>query len=63
MIYRREASASANGGFSCAPAEQLSVPAIDAGEYRFEQVNVALQRLHDDSLLNWTERAIRTRSE
>ena len=52
-----------NGGFSSAPPDQLAVPAIGAGEYRYEQVNVALQRLQDDSLLNWTERAIRTRKE
>src|SRR6266511_5970111 len=42
---------------------KLPRPAIADGEYRFERVNVARQRLDFDSFLNWTERAIRTRKE
>jgi maltose alpha-D-glucosyltransferase/alpha-amylase len=56
-------SAEANGGFSSAPRRRLVRPVIADGEYRFERVNVAAQRLDDSSLLNWTERAIRTRKE
>jgi maltose alpha-D-glucosyltransferase/alpha-amylase len=39
------------------------VPTISDGEYRHERVNVAAQRLDQNSLLNWMERAIRTRKE
>ena len=56
-------SAERNGGFSTAPASQLIRPVISEGEYRYQRVNVAAQRLDFDSLLNWTERAIRTRKE
>lgn len=53
----------ANGGFSRAPSEKLLRPVISEGEYRYERVNVAAQRLNNDSLLNWMERVIRTRKE
>ena len=56
-------SAGPNGGFSTAPARKLARPVISEGEYRYERVNVASQRLDQDSLLNWTERAIRARKE
>ncbi|HYY87374.1 MAG TPA: alpha-amylase family protein, partial [Chloroflexota bacterium] len=56
-------SAERNGGFSTAPTEKLVRPAIAEGEYRYERVNVADQRLQFDSFLNWMERAIRTRKE
>ncbi|MBV9580492.1 MAG: alpha-amylase family protein [Chloroflexi bacterium] len=56
-------SAETNGGFSTAPRRRLMRPVISDGEYRFERVNVAAQRLDSDSILNWTERAIRTRKE
>ncbi len=52
-----------HGGFTSAPSAKLPRPAIADGEYRFERVNVARQRLDFDSFLNWTERAIRTRKE
>jgi maltose alpha-D-glucosyltransferase/alpha-amylase len=52
-----------NGGFSSAPPSKLPRQVIASGEYRYERVNVAMQRLDHDSLLNWTERAIRTRKE
>jgi maltose alpha-D-glucosyltransferase/alpha-amylase len=56
-------SAEPNGGFSTAPARKLMRPVISEGEYRYERINVASQRLEQDSLLNWMERAIRTRKE
>jgi maltose alpha-D-glucosyltransferase / alpha-amylase len=56
-------SAEANGGFSTADRRKLVRPVIDSGEYRYERINVAAQRLDPDSLLNWTERAIRARKE
>jgi maltose alpha-D-glucosyltransferase / alpha-amylase len=56
-------SAEVNGGFSPVPPDKLGVPTIANGEYRYERVNVAAQRLDQSSLLNWTERAIRTRKE
>jgi maltose alpha-D-glucosyltransferase / alpha-amylase len=56
-------SAEANGGFSPVASDRLVRPMIREGEYRFERVNVAAQRLAPSSFLNWTERAIRTRKE
>jgi maltose alpha-D-glucosyltransferase/alpha-amylase len=56
-------SAEANGGFSSAPPRRLIRPLISEGEYRYERINVAAQRLDPDSLLNWIERAIRMRKE
>src|SRR5579864_1629551 len=52
-----------NGGFSRVASKKLRIPTISEGEYRFERVNVAAQRLDENSFLNWTERAIRTRKE
>jgi maltose alpha-D-glucosyltransferase / alpha-amylase len=52
-----------NGGFSSAPADQLIRPVIAAGEYRYQRVNAAAQRLSFNSQLNWVEPAIRTRKE
>jgi maltose alpha-D-glucosyltransferase/alpha-amylase len=52
-----------NGGFSSAPPDKLVKPVISEGEYRYERINVAAQRLDPDSLLNWTERAVRARKE
>ncbi|WP_257828538.1 alpha-amylase family glycosyl hydrolase [Rhizobacter sp. J219] len=56
-------SAQANAGFSAAPAEALSLPVIDEGEYAFTAVNVERQRHDADSLLNWLERMLRRRKE
>jgi maltose alpha-D-glucosyltransferase/alpha-amylase len=56
-------SAQANAGFSAAPAEALSLPVIDEGEYAFTAVNVEQQRHDADSLLNWLERMLRRRKE
>ena len=52
-----------NGGFSTAPEEDLIRPLIKGEPYGFEQVNVADARLEPDSLLNWMERAVRTRRD
>jgi maltose alpha-D-glucosyltransferase / alpha-amylase len=54
-------SAGRNGGFSS--AARLFRPVISAGEYRYERINVASQRLEEHSLLNWIERTIRTYKE
>ncbi|MBV9172086.1 MAG: alpha-amylase family protein [Chloroflexi bacterium] len=56
-------STGANGGFSSADRRKLIRPVVDSGEYRYERINVAAQRLDPDSFLNWTERAIRARKE
>lgn len=53
----------ANGGFSTAPTNQLIRPVIEAGQYGYPNLNVIRQRKDPDSLLNWMERAIRTRKE
>ena len=52
-----------NAGFSSAPPEKLIRPVISDGPFGYERVNVATQRLDQNSLLNWTERAIRARKE
>src|SRR5207249_1409549 len=49
-------SAESNGGFSTAAPHTLVRPVISEGEYRYQRVNVAEQRLDFNSLLNWTER-------
>jgi maltose alpha-D-glucosyltransferase/alpha-amylase len=50
-----------HGGFS--RAKKVVRPVIDDDVYGYEQVNVANQRRDANSLLNWTERIIRTRRE
>jgi maltose alpha-D-glucosyltransferase / alpha-amylase len=52
-----------NGGFSTADPKALVRPVMSTGEYRYERINVASQRLEYESLLNWIERTIRTRKE
>jgi maltose alpha-D-glucosyltransferase/alpha-amylase len=52
-----------NGGFSPADPDTLPRPAIDSGEYGYQQLNVESQRKDPDSLLSWTGRAIRARKE
>ncbi|MFW2830804.1 alpha-amylase family protein [Sphingomonas sp. ID0503] len=54
-------SAAVNGGFTL--SETQVRPPIDRGPYGYQQINVAGQRSDRDSLLNWTERAIRLRKE
>jgi maltose alpha-D-glucosyltransferase/alpha-amylase len=54
-------SSEKNGGFSL--ADKTVLPAIDGGPFGFQTVNVADQRRHPDSLLNWTERMIRMRKQ
>jgi len=50
-----------HGGFS--PGEQVVRPVIADETYGYARRNVAQQRRDTDSLLNWTERMIRTRKE
>jgi maltose alpha-D-glucosyltransferase/alpha-amylase len=52
-----------NAGFSTAPSDKLIRPVISEGPFSYQHVNVAAQRLDNDSLLNWTARAIRLRKE
>ena len=54
-------SAARHGGFTT--ARRPIRPVIDDPIYGFTQVNVADQRRDPGSLLNWTERIIRTRKE
>jgi trehalose synthase len=56
-------SAERNGGFSSADPSEVCVPPVAEGDYSFERVNVDAQRHDPGSLLNWTERMIRTRKE
>jgi len=49
------------GGFTS--SDNPVRPPIASGPYGFAEVNVADQRSHKGSLLNWTERAIRLRQE
>lgn len=44
-------------------ADHPILPVIDRGPYGYEHVNVADQRRDSNSLLNWTERAVRMRKE
>lgn len=53
----------ANGGFSRAPREDLVLPPVESGPFRFEKVNVADQRGDPDSLLNWMRRLVAIRKE
>jgi maltose alpha-D-glucosyltransferase/alpha-amylase len=50
-----------HGGFS--RARRVVRPVISDPEYGYERVNVDRQRRDPESLLNWTERMIRTRKE
>ncbi|HEY9736530.1 MAG TPA: alpha-amylase family protein, partial [Trichocoleus sp.] len=52
-----------NGGFSTAAAAMLPHPMIDEGPYGYQNVNVADQQRHSDSLLNWINRLIRLRQQ
>ncbi|MGI8574259.1 MAG: alpha-amylase family protein [Egibacteraceae bacterium] len=52
-----------NAGFSNAEKDELIRPVVEGGDFGYEQVNVADQRRDADSLVNWTERAIRIRKE
>jgi maltose alpha-D-glucosyltransferase/alpha-amylase len=56
-------SARVNGGFSTAPPDQLARPATADGRYGYRSCNVSAQRRDPESMLNWTERLIRTRRE
>jgi maltose alpha-D-glucosyltransferase / alpha-amylase len=56
-------STETNGGFSTAAPKDLLRPAIDDGEFGYQQVNVIDQSLEPDSLLNWMEHLIRLRKK
>jgi maltose alpha-D-glucosyltransferase/alpha-amylase len=56
-------SGAQNGGFSSAPSEDVVVPVINRGAYRYRTVNVRDQQRDPNSLLNWLSRAIRRRRE
>jgi len=49
------------GGFT--KSEKPRLPVISGGPYGYEHINVAIQRRHPESMLNWTERIIRMRKE
>src|SRR6201986_1896127 len=49
------------GGFT--KSDKPESPVISGGPYSYEHINVAIQRRHPDSLLNWTERVMRMRKE
>ena len=49
------------GGFTA--GESPVLPPISQGPYGFQHVNVAAQRRDPLSMLNWTERMLRTRKE
>jgi maltose alpha-D-glucosyltransferase/alpha-amylase len=53
-------TAGPHGGFTVG---EPAVPVVADGPFAPEHVNVAAQRRDPGSLLNWTERAIRTRKE
>ena len=52
-----------NAGFSTADPKQLVHPVIDEGVWSYRHVNVAAQRRDPGSLLNWTAKMIRLRTE
>ena len=54
-------SAEPQGGFTASHSPVL--PPITQGPYGFQHVNVAAQRRDPLSMLNWTERMLRTRKE
>jgi maltose alpha-D-glucosyltransferase / alpha-amylase len=56
-------SSELNGGFSTAPQDALPQPVISQGEYGYQQVNVTTEQRDPNSLVNWTERLIRTRKQ
>ena len=56
-------SATANGGFSTAPAEDLTVPMVQGETFGYAAVNVTDQRRDPASLLVWFERMLHTLRE
>jgi maltose alpha-D-glucosyltransferase/alpha-amylase len=52
-----------NGGFSTAEDADLVRPVRPDGPYGYRRCNVSAQRRDPESLLNWTERLVRTRRE
>lgn len=56
-------SGAANGGFSTAAEDDLVRPMVSDEQFAPDQINVMDQRRDRRSLLNWMERALRTRKE
>ncbi len=56
-------SADRHGGYSDSPKASLAENVIEQGPYGFPKLNVESAQKDPDSLLNWMERAIRTRKE
>ncbi|CAN5865526.1 alpha-amylase family protein [soil metagenome] len=56
-------SGAANGGFSSATEDDLVRPMVSDEQFSPDQVNVMDQRRDRRSLLNWMERALRTRKQ
>ena len=56
-------SATANGGFSTGPAEDLTVPMVQDETFGYAAVNVTDQRRDPASLLAWFERMLHTLRE
>lgn len=52
-----------NAGFSTASTDDVILPVIDDGEFSYERVNVADQRIDPDSIFNHVQRLIHTRKE
>ncbi|HET7275520.1 MAG TPA: alpha-amylase family protein [Longimicrobiaceae bacterium] len=52
-----------NGGFSDVPAGSLGDAVISAGDFAYDELNVARQQADPDSLLNWMKRLIHTRRQ
>ena len=50
-----------NGGFSDAPADAMPRPIIDSGPFAYQTVHVEAQERDPESLLSWTEHALRAR--
>ena len=50
-----------HGGFS--KADKTILPVIEGGPWGYQNINAADQKRDPDSMLNWTERMIRTRKE
>ena len=54
-------SSEPQGGFT--KGDKPHLPVISGGPWGYETINVASQRRHPNSMLNWTERMIRARKE
>lgn len=62
-VWADKKPANADEGMVFPGVEKSTWTFVISGAYGFEHVNVAAQRRDPDSLLNWTERALRMRQE